>query len=139
MQFFGLITMVVGLLFITYHEYMSFREDLLTSPFKKIEGTIKHIGLFPTDRENGGKSEIGFSLLKICSFVSLGMTLFEQNTQLLQIKSEMRYKGREFVKMSAIAYAVTAVAIGVFSFFGQMAYGANFTTPITDNIYGQYE
>lgn len=41
MQFFALITMVVGLMFITYHEYMSFRVDLLTAPFKKIEGTVK--------------------------------------------------------------------------------------------------
>ena len=116
MQFFALITMVVGLMFITYHEYMSFRVDLLTSPFKKVEGTIKQVGLFP--REHGAKSEIGYSLLKICSFISMGMTLFEQNTQLLQIKSEMRYKGREFVKMTGIAYGVTAFAIGVFAFFG---------------------
>jgi hypothetical protein len=41
MQFFALITMVVGLLFITYHEYMTFRVDFLTSPFKKVEGTVK--------------------------------------------------------------------------------------------------
>lgn len=80
---------------------------------------------------------MGYGLLKICSFVCLGMTLFEQNTQLLQIKNEMRFKGREFVKMSALAYAVTAIGIGVFAFFGQMAYGTNFTTPITDNAYGQ--
>lgn len=154
---FSSLLMFVGIGLILFHAYIMFKNqnkqerdetiNMLNLFGKSLNGTssnvtqpikVSAVGESTPTTPLTSDSTYMNQIFKLCSLISIAMTLFDGNYHILLVKNEMQ-KPEDFTKVavsSMTTYTIMCFAVGFFSYIGM---GSKLMSPVTENVSGDYQ